>query len=251
MITEILQHISFINILFAVTIIFVIVCFVLLIREIGQFSRVRKETEMLVHYVSSLEHLTDDAIASQHEFKNQLLALKGLLIQKEYASVGQHLNMALHEEMPSYQKIQTINVLPQGGLKGLIFMQLLEYHDQSIAISFKSKGDLKRLSPEMLSPNIYNYLCRITALFFECLHPLNEKRPLSSVNISLNQNYPDSLNIAMLFDYSEPSTYLVWDKKLFYHAQKHTARQMAVAIEEKKEADSFLITLHFYNIFSC
>lgn len=251
MISEALQHISFINILFAITVIFVIICLVLLIREIGQFSQVRKENEMLVHYVSCLEHVTDDAIASQHEFKNQLLALKGLLLQKEYDSVSQHLNMALHEKMPSYQKIQAINVLPQGGLKGLIFMQLLEYHDQSIAISFKSKGDLKRLSPEMLSPDIYNHLCRITALFFECIRPLSEKKPLFSVNITLSQNFPDSLTVAVLFGYSELPIRLVWNKKLFQRAKNRIAEQWAIIIEEEKEANTFLVTLHFDNIFTC
>lgn len=251
MIPEALQHISFINILFALTVIFVITCLVLLIREIGQFGQIRKENEMLMHYVSSLEYVTDDAIASQHEFKNQLLALKGLLLQKEYKSVSQHLAMALHEEIPSYQKFQAVNALPPGGLRGLIFMQLLEYHDQSIVVSFKSEGNLLKLSSDFLSADIYNRICRVIFLFFKCLHPLSEKKHLSCVNITLSHNYPDSLSVAVLFNYSEPMLHLVWDKKLFQRMMKRIAKQWTVSIDEKKEADTFLAGVHFNNLFTC
>lgn len=96
-------------------------------------NRITSEYERLLNYVKVYEQTIDEKSKKQHEYKNQLILISGMVKTKK---VKNYINDLINEEQDdkNVELIRRIQYLPQGGLKGLIYYKVEEMIDRGIDV---------------------------------------------------------------------------------------------------------------------
>lgn len=128
------------NLFFLVVLLFVAGFF----REKSKNNKIKIEYDELMKYITKYEKIIDEKSKNQHEYKNQLIFIKGMLnknnkkaieyIDSLYKNENDDLNVEL---------IRKLQYLPQGGLKGLIYYKIDEMLSKDIEVFVDISSNLK------------------------------------------------------------------------------------------------------------
>ena len=105
--------------------------FLAIIYFIGNFfyqrtknSELKKDYEYLLDYVKEYEKALDEKGKAQHEYKNQLIVIKGM-VNKRNAKLHQYIDDILDiSENKEIHILNNLKNIPTGGLKGLIYYKM-------------------------------------------------------------------------------------------------------------------------------
>lgn len=130
-------------------------------REKMNSNRVIFEYEQLLNYVKVYEKTIEEKSKNQHEYKNQLILIKGML-NKNNKKASNYIddiicNQSSDDNLELLRKLQ---YLPQGGLKGLIYYKVEEMISNGIDVYID-------ISPKLNKP-------KVTKIINENLHDLSK-----------------------------------------------------------------------------
>lgn len=118
----------------------------LYLRENMNKNRISNEYDILLKYLNNYEMLLSEKYKQQHEYKNQLILVKGLIPTK---------NKKFHQYIDSLiqdidvdpdiraKYLNQLSTIPQGGLKGLIFYKVLHMREKGINVFIDISEQLK------------------------------------------------------------------------------------------------------------
>lgn len=87
-------------------------------------SELKKDYEYLLDYVKEYEKALDEKGKAQHEYKNQLIVIKGM-VNKRNAKLHQYIDDILDiSENKEIHILNNLKNIPTGGLKGLIYYKM-------------------------------------------------------------------------------------------------------------------------------
>lgn len=121
----------FMNIFSIGVIVFVIGYF----KEKSNNNRIIIEYDQLLKYVNKYEKVVEDKSKRQHEYKNQLVLIKGM-ISKTNKKAIEYIDSLYEEEKDdsNLEMLKKLQYLPSGGLKGLIYYKLEDMKDKKINV---------------------------------------------------------------------------------------------------------------------
>lgn len=124
-------------------------------------NRIVSEYEQLLSYVKVYERTIEEKSKNQHEYKNQLILIKGML-NKNNKKASNYIddiicNQSSDDNLELLRKLQ---YLPQGGLKGLIYYKVEEMISNGIDVYID-------ISPKLNKP-------KVTKIINENLHDLSK-----------------------------------------------------------------------------
>lgn len=124
-------------------------------------NRIKTEYEQLLNYVKVYEKTIEEKSKNQHEYKNQLILIKGML-NKNNKKASNYIddiicNQSSDDNLELLRKLQ---YLPQGGLKGLIYYKVEEMISNGIDVYID-------ISPKLNKP-------KVTKIINENLHDLSK-----------------------------------------------------------------------------
>ena len=98
-------------------------------------NRIITEYDQLLKYVNKYEKVVEDKSKRQHEYKNQLVLIKGM-ISKSNKKAIKYIDSLYEEEKDdsNLEMLKKLQYLPSGGLKGLIYYKLEEMKDKNINV---------------------------------------------------------------------------------------------------------------------
>ncbi len=142
---SILQRDSFSNFMVInIFIIFMLIFILLYFKENSDRNKLAHQYDKLLGHVQAYEKLIIEKNKDQHEYKNQLIMLKGLINKsnkKAINYVDELLDISKKEI--NYSWLMKLNNIPSGGLKGLIYYKISQMHEQNIEVYIDISNDLE------------------------------------------------------------------------------------------------------------
>ncbi len=170
------NHIQILIVSFIMVVIYTIISIVT-INTFNQKNKLKSEYEVLLTNLNEYENLLERQRIMNHENKNQLLAIKGLMSNKNSAS--EYIDTLLDTEYVDVDNlISKTNRIPSGGLKGLIYYKMLLMKSKKIDVNLEVNNSSKDKYLN-IEAKVNQELCKIVGVFLdnaiEEVESLNEK----------------------------------------------------------------------------
>ena len=172
----------YINILFMFSLIGVV--FIILKNE-SKYEQLKDKNKQMLNYVIKYEKIITAQGKANHEFKNQLMVIRG------YAQMNSNKIIDYIDEIVkdsnkagSSYLISQLNNFPDGGIKGLLYYKLSIMEDENIKYSINvEKGVKTKL--KTLSINNYKNITKILGVLLDNAIDACKKRKHKKINISV------------------------------------------------------------------
>ena len=129
----------YINILFILSI---VIIFTHIMKNELKYNKIEDENKMMLNYVTKYEKIITDQGKRNHEFKNQLMVIRGYaqMNSSKLIEYIDSLTTDLNRGQSSFL-ISQLNKFPDGGIKGLLYHKLSSMEDYKIKYEiFVEKG---------------------------------------------------------------------------------------------------------------
>ena len=153
--------------IFCLSIVVFVIILLLLATQNGRIRQLGRESRQALQYAEHLENVMLKTAEDEQLFKDNLLALKNFYQRGDYSAMERQLDALLQSEDPLASRNRSLNALPTGGLKGLLFMKLLEFEKNRMAVDLIFDKDLSHLSPCYLKKQLYYDICKIAGILLD------------------------------------------------------------------------------------
>ena len=178
----ILKSNYYINILF---IVFVILIVLLIIKNESKYEQLKEENKQMLNYVTKYEKIITAQGKTNHEFKNQLMVIRGYA-QMNSNKIIDYIDEIVEDsnKAGSSYLISQLNNFPDGGIKGLLYYKLSIMEDENIKYSINvEKGVKTKL--KTLSTNNYKNITKILGVLLDNAIDASKKSKHKKINISV------------------------------------------------------------------
>lgn len=173
----------------------------------AQNNRIASEYENLLKYVKVYENAVEEKNKNQHEYKNQLILLKGMLGRTNKKALS-YIDKLLDTDSES-EDINWLNKLkyvPQGGLKGLLYYKIQEMLKDDVKIFVDVSPELEKATNSKAINKILGDISKIIGVYIdnsiEAVRNLKEKYIIiefyienKEIVFSISNNYSGSIDI--------------------------------------------------------
>lgn len=135
---------SFSNLLVINSFIICILVFAALyFKENSDRNKLAHQYDKLLGHVQVYENLIIEKSKDQHEYKNQLIMLRGLIDKKNKKAI-EYVNelLDINNKEINYNWLTRLNNIPSGGLKGLIYYKVSQMQEKGIEVYIDISKDL-------------------------------------------------------------------------------------------------------------
>lgn len=169
---------------FIIFIIFFIFLFLVAIKEEKNES-LKKINEQTTKYIIKYEKIITDQGKKTHEFKNQLMVIKGYAKSKS-PKLMEYLDTVIDDtnKLESTYLISQLNKFPDGGIKGLLYYKLCEMEDSKIKYSIYCEESAKK-KINRLKVTQMNDITKILGVMLDNAIDATKKAKKKEINISL------------------------------------------------------------------
>lgn len=172
----------YINVLF---IIGIVVILNIIIRNESKYEQLKEENKQMLNYVTKYEKIITAQGKTNHEFKNQLMVIRGYA-QMNSNKIIEYIDEIVEDsnKAGSSYLISQLNNFPDGGIKGLLYYKLSIMEDENIKYSINvEKGVKTKL--KTLSINNYKNITKILGVLLDNAIDASKKSKHKKINISV------------------------------------------------------------------
>ena len=172
----------YLNIIFLSVIILIV--FVIFKNE-SKYDRLKEENRQMLNYVTKYEKIITAQGKANHEFKNQLMVIRGYA-QMNSNKIIDYIDEIVEDsnKAGSSYLISQLNNFPDGGIKGLLYYKLSIMEDENIKYSINvEKGVKTKL--KTLSTNNYKNITKILGVLLDNAIDASKKSKHKKINISV------------------------------------------------------------------
>ncbi len=147
-------------------IIFVIILFCLL-KERENRIQLSLKYDQLFNCVHKYERELTDKNIVIHEFKNQLIAIRGLN-NNENEEIVKYLNSIIRDfKKPKLRVLENMEHIPKGGLKGLIYYKLGDLEEEKINVLINVSPTIKKNIFSKMNSELYKDIIKIIGVYLD------------------------------------------------------------------------------------
>ena len=174
-------------------------------KEKAQNNHISSEYENLLDYVKVYENAVEEKSKNQHEYKNQLILLKGMLGKTNKKALN-YINELLNtdSENEDINWLNKLKYVPQGGLKGLLYYKIQEMLKEEVKIFVDVSPELEKSTNSKIINKLLGDVSKVIGVYIdnsiEAVRELKEKYIviefyIESKNIvfSISNNYNGSI----------------------------------------------------------
>lgn len=194
----------YINILFIFSIIFIVV---IIIKNELKYDQISEQNKQMLNYVTKYEKIITEQGKANHEFKNQLMVIRGYA-QMNSTKLIEYLDSIAEDIKKTHSSylISNLNKFPDGGIKGLLYYKLSVMDDEKIKYEINvSDGIKSKLS--YLSATEYKNITKILGVLLDNAIDANKKcknkkviimvvKDKESVDFKIYNTYKDKIEIS-------------------------------------------------------
>ena len=161
----VLRSSYYVNILI---LIFSIVIITLVIRKGLRAEQLQEINSQMLNYVTKYEKIITEQGKANHEFKNQLMVIKGYAKMNDSKKLIDYLDSITDDAKKTHSSylISQLNNFPDGGIKGLLYYKLSTMEDMNISYDINvGTGVKKKLSS--LETNMYKNITKVLGVLLD------------------------------------------------------------------------------------
>lgn len=161
-----INRILMLVIVFITVIIYTVIVFGI-IKEYEKNLKIQSEYDILLKNLNEYENLLDLQRVTNHENKNQLLVIKGM-IDKGESNTSEYINSIIDTQYQDNDAIiYKTNRIPSGGLRGLIYYKILTMKEKKIISNLDVDRSLNDLDFDNIPVKTNQELCKIVGVFLD------------------------------------------------------------------------------------
>ena len=156
-----------IQIVVLVMVIIYTIAILVTLNEFNQKNRIQSEYDILLKNLIEYENLLDLQRVTNHENKNQLLVIKGM-VDKGESNTSEYINSIIDTQYKDNDAIiYKTNRIPSGGLRGLIYYKILTMKEKKINSNLDVDRSLNELDFDNIPIKTNQELCKIVGVFLD------------------------------------------------------------------------------------
>lgn len=161
----ILKSNYYINVLFLISSIAIIT---LLIRKELKAEQLQEVNSQMLNYVTKYEKIITEQGKANHEFKNQLMVIKGYAKMNDSKKLIDYLDSITDDAKKTHSSylISQLNKFPDGGIKGLLYYKLSIMEDMNISYDINVGNGVKR-KLSSLETNMYKNITKVLGVLLD------------------------------------------------------------------------------------
>lgn len=178
----ILKSNYYINILFMLGGVAIII---IILNNESKYDNLKEQNKQMLNYVTKYEKIITEQGKTNHEFKNQLMVIRGYA-QMHSDKIIDYIDEIVEDsnKAGSSYLISQLNNFPDGGIKGLLYYKLSIMEDENIKYSINvEKGVKTKL--KTLSTNNYKNITKILGVLLDNAIDASKKSKHKKINISV------------------------------------------------------------------
>ena len=154
----------YINLLFMASIILIIV---IIIKNELKYEQMNEINKQMLNYVTKYEKIITEQGKVNHEFKNQLMVIRGYA-QMNSPKLIEYLDSIVKDsnKAGSSYLISQLNKFPDGGIKGLLYYKLSVIEEEKIKYEINVESGVKT-KLNNLSTNMYKNITKILGVLID------------------------------------------------------------------------------------
>lgn len=178
----ILKSNYYINILFMFSIVGIII---IILNNESKYDNLKEENRQMLNYVTKYEKIITAQGKTNHEFKNQLMVIRGYA-QMHSDKIIEYIDEIVEDsnKAGSSYLISQLNNFPDGGIKGLLYYKLSIMEDEKIKYSINVEKGVKS-NLKKLSTNNYKNITKILGVLLDNAIDASKKSKTKKINISV------------------------------------------------------------------
>ncbi len=178
----ILKSNYYINILFMLGVVAIII---IILNNESRYDNLKEQNKQMLNYVTKYEKIITEQGKTNHEFKNQLMVIRGYA-QMHSDKIIDYIDEIVEDsnKAGSSYLISQLNNFPDGGIKGLLYYKLSIMEDENINYTINvEKGVKTKL--KTLSTNNYKNITKILGVLLDNAIDASNKSKHKKINISV------------------------------------------------------------------
>lgn len=175
----------YINILFILSIVVVVI----IVLEKGiKSEQLKEEYQQMLNYVSKYEKIITEQGKANHEFKNQLMVIRGYA-QMNSTKLIEYIDSITEDtrKTQSSYMISQLNKFPDGGIKGLLYYKLATMVEENISYDLQVEPGVK-IKLSKLSVVMYKNITKILGVLLDNAIDASKKSKLKKIIISVEKD---------------------------------------------------------------
>ncbi len=155
----------YINILFIVSIVLILT---IIIRNEFKYEQLNEENKQMINYVTKYEKIITEQGKANHEFKNQLMVIRGYVQMNKPNKLIEYLDSIVDDTKKTHSSylISQLNKFPDGGIKGLLYYKLSIMDDYEIEYEINVESGVKT-KLNFLSATMYKNITKILGVLLD------------------------------------------------------------------------------------
>ncbi len=181
----ILKSNYYINILFMFSIVGIII---IILNNESKYDNLKEHNKQMLNYVTKYEKIITAQGKTNHEFKNQLMVIRGYA-QMHSDKIIEYIDEIVEDsnKAGSSYLISQLNNFPDGGIKGLLYYKLSIMEDENIKYSIDVEKGVKS-GLKKLSTNNYKNITKILGVLLDNAIDASKKSKDRKINISVSKD---------------------------------------------------------------
>ena len=154
----------YVNILFVIG---VIIIFTIIMKNESRYEQLKDENKQMLNYVTKYEKIITEQGKANHEFKNQLMVIRGYA-QMNSPKLIEYIDSVTADTNKTHSSylISQLNKFPDGGIKGLLYYKLSIMEDEKISYEINVEVGVKT-KLNSLSVDTYKNITKILGVLFD------------------------------------------------------------------------------------
>ncbi len=174
----------YINIFFIVGVVLILT---LVIKNEFKYDQIKEQNRQMLNYVTKYEKIITEQGKANHEFKNQLMVIRGYA-QMNSPKLIEYLDSIVDDTRKTHSSylISQLNNFPDGGIKGLLYYKLSVMEDEEINYEINVESGVKA-KLNALNTNMYKNITKILGVLLDNAIDASKQVKNKKVNISVSK----------------------------------------------------------------
>lgn len=160
---------------------------ILLFNEKNNSHIIQVEYEVLANNFNEYEKMLEYQRIANHENKNQLLVIKGMIEKKDINTIEYINSIVKDHREPNENFLYETNKIPSGGLRGLIYYKCLFMKDKEINIQLNIENSVRKIDFSKIEISLNRDICKIIGVLLD--NSIEAVENLTDKKIKINIKY--------------------------------------------------------------
>lgn len=174
----------YINIFFIIGVVLILT---IIIKNELKYEQINEHNKQMLNYVTKYEKIIAEQGKANHEFKNQLMVIRGYA-QMKSPKIIEYIDSITEDANKTHSSylISQLNKFPDGGIKGLLYYKLSTMDDEKIKYEINVNTGIKS-NLNSLGTNMYKNITKILGVLLDNAIDASKKAKDKKIIISVEK----------------------------------------------------------------